>query len=241
MALADLTTAASRREEMLVLGARALQGRRTVLVGIGQPNLAAALGKCLYVPDLIMLYESGIIDGGSEKLALSIGDPALVKGAAGICSMFELFAYYLGGRRIEAGFVSAAQIGRAGDINTTVIGTYEDPTVRLPGSGGASDIALLVDELIVMMPHEKRRFPETVDFVTSSAGKAMTVITDLATLAMADGELVVTAIRRGVDRDQVSVETGWPVRFKEPLGSTAPVTTDELAAVRRLDKDGLYS
>jgi acyl CoA:acetate/3-ketoacid CoA transferase beta subunit len=92
-----------------------------------------------------------------------------------------------------------------------------------------------------MMPHEKRRFPETVDIVTSSAGKAMTVITDLATLAMADGELVVTAIRRGVDRDQVSVETGWPVRFKEPLGSTAPVTTDELAAVRRLDKDGLYS
>src|ERR1700730_1269179 len=218
MALPDVTTAASRREEMLVLGARALQGRKTVLVGIGQPNLAAALGKCLYEPDLIMLYESGIIDGGSEKLALSIGDPALVKGAAGICSMFELFAYYLGGRRIDAGFVSAAQIARAGDINTTVIGTYADPTVRLPGSGGASDIALLVSELLVMMPHEKRRFPETVDFVTSSAGKAMTVITDLATLAMTHGELVVTAIRRGVTRGQIQAETGWPGRFAPPLG-----------------------
>jgi glutaconate CoA-transferase subunit B len=232
---------ASRREEMLVLGARALQGRKSVLVGIGQPNLAAALGKCLYVPDLILLYESGIIDGGSERLALSIGDPALVKGAAGICSMFELFAYYLGGRRIDAGFVSAAQIGQTGDINTTVIGSYANPTVRLPGSGGASDIALLVDELVVMMPHEKRRFPQTVDFVTSSAGRAMTVITDLATLAMSNGELVVTAIRQGVDTDQVRAETGWPVGFKEPLGSTPPVTADELAAVRRLDKDGLYS
>lgn len=212
-----------------------------MLVGIGQPNLAAALGKALYEPDLIMLYESGIIDGGSEKLALSIGDPALVKGAAGICSMFELFAYYLGGRRIDAGFVSAAQIGRGGDINTTVIGSYADPTVRLPGSGGASDIALLVDELLVMMPHEKRRFPETVDFVTSSTGKSMTVITDLATLAMTDGELVVTAIRRGVTRDQIQAETGWPVFFKQPLGSTPPVNANELATVRRLDRDGLYS
>src|ERR1700682_1727173 len=103
MALPDVTTTASPREEMLVLGARALRGRRTVLVGIGQPNLAAALGKALYEPDLIMLYESGIIDGGSEKLALSIGDPALVKGAAGICSMFELFAVSLGGRGHDGG------------------------------------------------------------------------------------------------------------------------------------------
>jgi glutaconate CoA-transferase, subunit B len=241
MAVPELIAAASRREEMLVLGARALKGRSTVLVGIGQPNLAAALGKLLYTPELIMLYESGIIDGGSEKLALSIGDPALVKGAAAICSMFELFAYYLGGRRIDAGFVSAAQIGRAGDINTTVIGTYADPTVRLPGSGGASDIALLVDELLVMMPHEKRRFPERVDFVTSSAGRSMTVITDLATLVMSDGELVVTAIRRGVTRDQVRAETGWAISFTDPLGSTPLVTADELAAVRRLDRDGLYS
>ena len=241
MAGPDLMITASRREEMLVLGARALKGRKTVLVGIGQPNLAAALGKCLYVPDLILLYESGIIDGGSERLALSIGDPALVNGAAGICSMFELFAYYLGGRRIDAGFVSAAQVGRTGDINTTAIGSYANPSVRLPGSGGASDIALLVDELVVMMPHEKRRFPETVDFVTSSAGRAMTAITDLATLAMSNGELVVTGIRQGVDRDQVRAEMGWPVVFKEPLGSTPPVTAEELAAVRRLDKDGLYS
>src|SRR6266853_752893 len=175
MALPDRILKATQQEVMVILGARALTTCRTVLVGIGQPNLAAALAKRLYNPDLLLIYESGVIDGGASRLPLSIGDTSLVKDAVGICSMFELFAYYLSGHRIDVGFVGAAQIGRDGQLNATAIGDYAHPLVRLPGSGGASDMALAVAELIVMSPHERRRFPERVDFVTSTQAKALTV------------------------------------------------------------------
>jgi len=240
MALPDRIIKATQQEVMVILGARALTGRRTVLVGIGQPNLAAAVAKRLYTPDLLLIYESGVIDGGSARLPLSIGDTSLVKDAIGICSMFELFAYYLCGHRIEVGFVGAAQVGRHGELNATVIGDYTHPDVRLPGSGGASDMALAVAELIVMSPHELRRFPEKVDFVTSIQAKALTVITDLAVMKLDQGELVVQALLEGVSREQVREATGWPLRFKKTLGSVPSVSDAELAAVRDLDALGFY-
>jgi glutaconate CoA-transferase subunit B len=225
---------------MVILGARALAGRGTVLVGIGQPNLAAALAKRLYAPDLLLIYESGVIDGGSSRLPLSIGDTSLVKDAIGVCSMFELFAYYLSGHRIEVGFVGAAQVGRQGELNATVIGDYAHPALRLPGSGGASDMAVTVAELIVMIPHERRRFPEKVDFVTSATAPALTVITDLAVMKLDRDELVVEALLEGVSREQVQRATGWPLRYKKSLAFVPPVTDAELAAVRELDTEGLY-
>jgi glutaconate CoA-transferase, subunit B len=240
MALPNPAIRATPHEAMVILGARALTGRGSVLVGIGQPNLAAALAKRLYARDLLLIYESGVIDGGAARLPLSIGDTSLAKDAIGICSMFELFAYFLSGHRVEVGFVGAAQVGRHGELNATVIGDYAHPTVRLPGSGGASDMALAVAELIVMIPHERRRFPETVDFVTSKQAAALTVITDLAVMKLNDDELVVDALLEGVSREQVQQETGWQLRYKKPLALVPSVTDAELAAVRDLDEKGFY-
>jgi glutaconate CoA-transferase subunit B len=240
MGLLEAEGAPSRQEAMAILGARALAGCRSTLVGIGLPNLAATLCKRLYNPGLTLVYESGVVDAGTEKLALSIGDAALVKDAASIFSMFEVFAYFLGGRRIDVGFVGAAQVGRQGELNATVIGDYAHPKVRLPGSGGASEIALCVSELIVLTAHERRRFPETVDFVTSRGAQSMRVITDLASLVLVRGELVVDALMDNVSREQVRAETGWPVRFQEPLRTVEPVSAQELAVVRQLDDRGLY-
>jgi glutaconate CoA-transferase subunit B len=225
---------------MAILGARALKGRRSALIGIGLPNLAAALSKRLYNPDLALIYESGVVDAGTEKLALSIGDAALVHGAASVCSMFDLFAYYLGGRRIDVGFVGAAQVGRRGELNATVIGEYAHPKARLPGSGGASEIALCVSELIVLTPHERRRFPETVDFVTSRGATSMRVITDLASLTLRQGELVADALMEGVTPGEVQAETGWKLTFAQPLTTVEPVTQEELSVLRQFDEKGLY-
>lgn len=239
-----MTDTATVHEMMIVQAARTLANCRSVLVGIGEPNIAAMLAKAVHAPQLVLLYESGVVDSQPSRLPLSIGDACLVERAGAVTTMFELFAYYLAGGRVDAGFVGCAQIDRAGNMNTTVIGKYASPRARLPGSGGASDIALAVSKLIVMTRHEPRRFPKSVDFVTSSRPngsrlKEQIVITNLAVLEFRDGELAVTFLQPGAERDDVRQATGWGVRFASDVERLPPPTRDELGALRMLHDDRL--
>ncbi len=154
-------------ELMVTRAAQELRNGDTTLVGVGVPNLACNLAKRTHAPDLEMIYESGTIDSNPSKLPLSIGDPVLATNAQSIVPMRQGFGYYLQAGRIDVGFLGGAQIDRYGNINSTVIGDYNDPKVRLPGSGGACEIASNTRKTIVITPHSKRRFPEEVDFVTS--------------------------------------------------------------------------
>ena len=154
-------------ELMISRSAQELENDDTVLVGVGVPNLACNLAKRTGTPDLEMIYESGTIDSNPSKLPLSIGDPVLATNAGSIVPMTQGFGNYLQAGRIDVGFLGGAQIDRRGNINSTVIGDYDDPKVRLPGSGGACEIASNTHRTIIIAPHQKRRFPEEVDFVTS--------------------------------------------------------------------------
>ncbi len=230
-------------EFTIICGARSLVGARSVLVGIGRPNMAALLAKRVHSPDLVLVYESGVVDSAPDKLPLSIGDPSLVKGAASITSMVDLFAYYVAPGRIDVGFVGGAQVDRRGHVNATVIGGYDDPTARLPGSGGASDIALGVRKLVVMTRHERRRLVGEVDFITAQVaeGAEEVVVTDLAVMSLTEGELRIESLHPGVSRDQVRAATGWDIEVADGVPTTAPATDTELEALRTLDPEHLYT
>lgn len=247
----------SRSELMVIVAARELKDRESVLVGVGIPNLAANLAKKLQAPNLMLVYESGAVGSNPSRMPLSIGDPCLVSGAKSVCSMYEQFAYYLQGGRIDVGFLGGAQIDKYGNINSTIIGTYEQPKVRLPGSGGACDIASNVKKIIVITPHEKRRFVEKVDFVTSPGfidGKEgwrklklqgdgpYAVITNLCTFKFDDatGEMTVAALHEGVTMEQVQENTPWNVKVAEKLATTPPPTEKEIATLRALDPEKIY-
>jgi glutaconate CoA-transferase subunit B len=234
------------RARMIVAAARLLRDHECVLVGVGQPNLAANLAKRLYAPGLVLMYESGIIDARPAKLPLSIGDAELVRDALAVMPMGEFFAYYLQGGRIDVGFIGGAQIDRWGNVNSTVIGPYHHPTTRLAGSGGAADIAALAHRLIIMTPHERRRFPATVDFVTAVGHRGgrdphrgpWKVVTDLGQMGFAeDGEMVLEAIFPGVSVAMVQAETGWPLRCAPDLAVLAEPTPEELALLSALEQD----
>src|SRR5512142_2999172 len=157
----------SASELMTINSARLLRDGDVVFVGVGLPNLACNLARRTHAPNLTMIYEAGVIGAQPARLPLSIGDPTLVTGAASICSMYEIFALYLQRGLIDVGFLGGAQIDRYGNINTTVIGPYGQPKVRLPGSGGACEIATSARRTLIIGTHQRRRFPERVDFVTS--------------------------------------------------------------------------
>ena len=157
----------STKELMVVRAARELRNGEIVFVGIGLPNLACNLARRTHAPDLVLIYESGAIGAQPERLPVSIGDPCLVRGALSVCPMTDVFNLYLQGGRIDVGFLGCAQIDRYGNINTTVIGDYYQPKVRLPGSGGACEIAIHSKRIIVVTPQEKRIFQRAVDFITS--------------------------------------------------------------------------
>ncbi|UCE91490.1 MAG: CoA-transferase subunit beta [Methanobacteriota archaeon] len=247
----------SSTELMVIVAARELKDGESVLVGVGVPNLAANLAKRLHAPRLLMVYESGAVGSNPTRMPLSIGDPCLVSGAKSVCSMYEQFAYYLQGGRIDVGFLGGAQIDRYGNINSTVIGDYAKPKVRLPGSGGACDIASNVKRIIVITPHQKRRFVEKVDFLTSpgfvegrerwkelklQGGGPYAVITNLCTFKFDDrtGEMTVAALHEGVTMDQVRENTPWEVKVADDLQTTPPPTDEEVSALRALDPDGIY-
>jgi acyl CoA:acetate/3-ketoacid CoA transferase beta subunit len=238
-------------EVMTVNAARELRDGQVCLVGVGPPNAAVNLARRLHAPRCVLVYESGAIGAKPVRLPLSIGDDDLAATADELVSVPEMFNYWIGGGRIAVGFLGAAQIDRFGNINTTVIGPYEHPTVRLPGAGGAPEIAAAAREVIVMLRHSPRALVERLDFVTSvghgwpdaprsalgfpGAGP-VAVITDLGVLRPAadDGELELTAVNPGVTVEQVREATGWPLRVREPVSHAEPPTELELATLREL-------
>ncbi len=226
-------------EMMTVAAARALAGHRSCFVGIGLPSTAANLAKRTICPDLALVYESGAIGAHPTRLPLSIGDGELAETADAVVSVPEVFNYWLQAGRIEVGFLSAAQLDRYARINTTVIGEdYRRPKVRLPGSGGAPEIAASCPEVIMVVRQNPRTFVERVDFVTSVAGGSgpLTVITDLGVLEpdAGTGELTLTRLHPGVTVDDARAATGWDLTVAEPLGRTDPPTDAELSALRAL-------
>lgn len=247
----------SSTELMVIVAARELNDGESVLVGVGVPNLAANLAKRLHAPNLLMVYESGTVGSNPSRMPLSIGDPCLVSGAKSVCSMYEQFAYYLQGGRIDVGFLGGAQIDKYGNINSTVIGSYKGPKVRLPGSGGACDIASNVKKIIVITPHEKRRFVEKVDFLTSpgfidgkdgwrrlklQGGGPYAVITNLCTFKFDDvtGEMTVASLHEGVTLEQVQENTPWKVKVADGLERTPVPKQEEIEALRGLDPEKIY-
>ncbi len=163
-----LTCEYSAAELMTINSARLLRDGDVVFVGVGLPNLACNLARRTHAPNLYMIYEAGVIGARPARLPLSIGDPTLVSGAAAVCSMYDVFTFYLQRGNVDVGFLGGAQIDRFGNINATVIGDYAHPKVRLPGSGGSMEIAAWANRCYIMTPHQKRRFPEKVDFQTSA-------------------------------------------------------------------------
>jgi glutaconate CoA-transferase, subunit B len=239
-------------EMMIVAAARALHDRATCFVGIGKPSTAANLARATHAPDLVLIYESGTIGAAPDRLPLSIGDGVLADTATSVVSVPEIFNYWLQPGRIDIGFLGAAQLDRFANINTTVIGPYDAPKVRLPGAGGAPEIAASCGEVVVVVGQSRRSFVEKVDFVTSVGfgsgpgdreryglrGRGPTrVITDLGVLRPDPDtcELVLTAVHPGVDVADVRTATGWDLRVADDLAVTAEPTGHELEVLRAIE------
>jgi glutaconate CoA-transferase, subunit B len=236
--------------EMMVVGAaRQLAGVRNCFVGIGIPNLACSLAKRSVAPNLELIYESGVVGADPARLPLSIGDPSLVVGARSVTSMFDLFALYLQRGLIDVAFLGAAQLDRNGSINTTVLGSYDEPRVRLPGSGGAVEIALNAQRVFIIVNQSRRTFVEKLDFVTSpghvpssrARGDGPTiVVTQLGTYHFVEGEMTLKSIHPGATLDDVMDASGWEMSVASDCGETHPPTGEELQALRNLDPEGVY-
>lgn len=244
-------------ELLTINAARLLRDGDTVFVGVGLPNLACNLARRTHAPNLVMIYEAGVIGAQPARLPLSIGDPTLVSGALSVCSMYDIFAFYLQRGNVDVGFLGGAQIDRYGNINATVIGDYGHPKVRLPGSGGSQEIAAWANRCYVLTPHQKRRFPEKCDFRTSAGylgGRSereaanlrgqgpVAVVTDIGFLEPdASGELVLTALHPGKTAEEAKANTGWELRSAASLRTTEPPTEEELRILREeLDPRGIY-
>ena len=225
-------------EMMAVEAARRLDDGTVCFVGIGLPSLAANLARHTHAPGCVLIYESGTIGAKPDELPLSIGDGELAETADAVVPVPEMFAYWLQGGRIDVGFLGAAQIDRHGNLNSTVIGDYEHPRVRLPGGGGAPEIALGVRDVFVMMRQTKRAFVDELDFTTSLGGRVRVVVTDLGVLEPADGELALTRVHPGVDPEEAKESTGWDLRVAPDVSETEPPSTGELEALRSLRTKG---
>jgi glutaconate CoA-transferase subunit B len=247
----------SSSELMTINSARLLRDGDVVFVGVGLPNLACNLARQTHAPNLLMIYEAGVIGAQPARLPLSIGDPTLVSGATAVCSMYDIFALYLQRGNVDVGFMGGAQIDRFGNINATVIGPYDHPKVRLPGSGGAMEIAAWANRCYIITPHQKRRFPEKVDFRTSAGflgGRAerdaaqlrgsgpQAVVTDLGILEPDEnGELILSALHAGKTAEDARANTGWDLKVAPSLRFTEPPTIEELRILREeLDPTGIY-
>jgi len=247
----------SSSELMTINAARLLRDGDVVFVGVGLPNLACNLARRTHAPNLVMIYEAGVIGAQPARLPLSIGDPTLVSGALAVCSMYDIFAFYLQRGNVDVGFLGGAQIDRFGNINATVIGPYEHPKVRLPGSGGSMEIAAWANRCYILTPHQKRRFPEKLDFRTSAGflsgrserqaanlrgGGPQAVVTDLGIMEPDEtGELVMTALHPGASLEQARENTGWDLKTASALRLTPPPAAEELRILRQeLDPNGIY-
>ncbi|MGA8144943.1 MAG: CoA-transferase subunit beta [Candidatus Acidiferrales bacterium] len=241
----------SQVEIMTVAAARKLKNGTVCFVGIGLPSAAANLARITHAPELVLIYESGTIGAKPDVLPLSIGDGELAETADTVVSVPEIFRYWLQGGRVDVGFLGAAQIDKFGNINTTVIGSYDHPRVRLPGAGGAPEIATAAKEVAIILKQSKRAFVEKLDFVTSSGyypsghgnGKPgtrgrgpTTVITDLGIMRSdpETRELVLTAIHPGIDVEQIKDATAWQLKIAPKLETTPVPAARELHALRDL-------
>ncbi|MFL5929603.1 MAG: CoA-transferase subunit beta [Gaiellaceae bacterium] len=229
-------TAAYRADEMMAVeAARRLTSDNVCFVGIGLPSTAANLARRTHAPGCVLVYESGTIGAKPTRLPLSIGDGALAETADAVVSVPEMFAYWLQSGRIDVGFLGAAQIDRHGNLNSTVIGSYDTPKVRLPGGGGAPEIATSVENVLVMLRHTRRAFVERLDFKTSRGDRVRVVVTDLGILEPRDGALTLVAVHPRVRVDDVRAATEWDLAVAPDVRETAPPTHDELAALRELE------
>jgi len=247
---------------MIVAAARALEGQRVCFVGVGLPNIAVNLAQRTVAPSLELVYEAGVFGARPQRLPLSIGDPTIVTGATSVVSMWDLFSLYLQGGLVDVGFLGAAQLDRFGNINTTVIGPYDRPTTRLPGSGGACEIAINAREVFVIMRQSKRSFVETIDFRTSPGnlggaaeaerirreggwlGRGPTiVVTDLGIYRFDDtGEMRLESLHPGATLEAVRETIGWDIKLAPEVGATPPPSAEELRLVREeLDPAGVYT
>jgi glutaconate CoA-transferase subunit B len=226
-------------EMMAVEAARRLKDGDVCFVGIGLPSLAANLARATHAPGCVLIYESGTIGAKPEALPLSIGDSELAETADAVVSVPEMFAYWLQGGRIDVGFLGAAQIDRQGNLNSTVIGDYDQPKTRLPGGGGAPEIATSVRDVFVMLRQSPRTFVERLDFTTSVGERVRVVVTDLGILEPDDGgELVLTRVHPGVEPEQARTATGWELRIAGDVAESAPPSAADLAALRALKTKG---
>jgi glutaconate CoA-transferase, subunit B len=239
-------------EMMTVAAARSLAGHTACFVGIGLPSRAANLARRLHAPDLVLVYESGAIGAKPTRLPLSIGDGELARTADAVVSVPEVFNYWLQPGRIGVGFLSAAQLDRFGNLNTTMIGpSYARPDVRLPGAGGAPEIAASCGEVILMVRHGRRAFVERLDFVTSVGhgrgpgsrlrlglpGRGpVLLVSDLGMLRPDPStcELTLTSVHPGVSVDEVRAATGWELAVADEVTVTPAPTEEELSVLRRL-------
>ena len=245
----DYTT----QEMMAVAAARALTNDDVCFVGIGTPSLACNLARLTHAPDITLIYESGTIGTRPQVLPLSIGDPELCETALTTVSVPEMFAYWLQGGRITVGFLGGAQVDKYANINSSVLGSYAQPQVRLPGGGGAPEIAGNCHQVYIVMAQSRRTFVERVDFITSfghgdggdhrqrlglrTQGPTL-VITDLGVLRPdpESKELTVVALHAGVTSEQMRAATGWPIRFAVQVAQTPPPTATELRVLRDLQE-----
>jgi len=224
-------------ELMIVAASRELQDRSVCFVGIGLPSTAANLARLTHAPRTVLVYEAGTIGSKPATLPLSIGDGELAETAESVVPVPEIFNYWLQGGWIDVGFLGAAQIDRHGTLNSTVIGDYEKPKVRLPGAGGAPEIAAMAGEVIVMLRQSPRSFVERVDFRSSvPGGQPLVVITDLGVLRPdpASKELTLVQVHPGVTADQARQATGWDLKVAGELPETEVPGDEELRALREL-------
>jgi glutaconate CoA-transferase, subunit B len=227
-------------EMMAVAAARRLRDGTVCFVGIGLPSRAANLARATHAPGCVLIYESGAIGAKPPHLPLSIGDGELAETADAVVSVPEIFSYWLQGERIDVGFLGAAQIDRFGNLNSTVIGDYDHPRVRLPGAGGAPEIAAWCRETFVMLKQTPRTFVEQLDFRTTAGsgggGAGVTcVVTDLGVLEPdRSGELTLTELHPDVTVEAARESTGWDPRVADSLRTSAPPTAEELHALRAL-------
>jgi glutaconate CoA-transferase subunit B len=249
--MSTLVEPATSGETQTVVAARRLEQSRSVFIGVGRPSTAAILARMVHNPDLVLVYESGTIGAKPFHIPLSIGDGELAETADFVVSVPEMFNYWIGPGRIDVAFLGAAQVDRFANLNSTVIGDYQHPKTRLPGAGGAPEIAASCGEVIVIAPHSRRTFVEWLDFVTTvghgdgpgarerlrfrGAGPTA-VITDLGVLEPdpETKELVLTQIHQGVEVEQVREATGWELRVAARVLRTEPPTAEELGALREL-------
>jgi glutaconate CoA-transferase, subunit B len=246
-----MSSAYTADEMMIVNAARLLHNGTVCFVGIGIPSTAANLARRTHAPECVLVYESGCIGSKPTRLPLSIGDGELADTADVVVGVPEIFAYWLQAGRIDVGFLGGAQLDRMGNINSTVIGDYENPSTRLPGAGGAPEIAASAGEVFVVMRQSKRAFVENCDFRTSighgdgpgtrerlgMTGRGLTtVITDLGVLRPdpVTAELILTQLHPGATVEQAKAATGWDLQVSQSLTTTEPPTEHELTVLRAL-------